>query len=79
MDDEACKAVGTVVAIIGDLLEKSGVCTMMELANRIGNMAVVSAETAPEFERRGEMLATMAFCVLAAAQGRERDPGEAVN
>jgi hypothetical protein len=74
MDDEACKAIGTVLVIIGHLLERAGICSMMELANRIGNMAVITGETAPEFERRGEYLATMAFCVLAGAQGAPTSP-----
>lgn len=79
MDDEACKAVGSVVALIGDMLQRSGICSMTEFANRIGGMAMMASETGPEFERRGEMLATMAFCVLAYDKGRDMEPGEQLN
>lgn len=69
MDEEACKAVGTLAAIIGDLLAKSGICMMIELANRLGHMAMVTAASGSEFETRAGYLATMAFCVKAAAEG----------
>ncbi|WP_206237959.1 hypothetical protein [Novosphingobium terrae] len=76
MDDEACKAVGSVLAIIGDLLEKNGICTMMQLANRIGNMAMVTESAGPQFETRAGYLAIMAFCVKAAAEGPSGASGQ---
>lgn len=52
---------------------------MTQLANAVGSMAGITGQNAPEFERRGAMLAEIAFCVLAAAKGDDREPGEQIN
>lgn len=42
-------------------------------------MAMIAKDTGPEFERHGEMLATMAFWVLAYDKGRDMEPGQQLN
>lgn len=79
MDDDALKAIGTVMAVLGGLFERNGLCSAMDLANKIGNMAMVTRDAGPEYEKRAEYLAGIAHCVLAAAQGRPKAPGEQLN
>jgi hypothetical protein len=79
MDDDALMAIGTVMAVLGGLFERNGICSTMDFANKIGNMALVTRDAGPEYAKRAEYLAGMAHCVLAAAQGRPKDPGEQVN
>lgn len=69
MDNDAVMAFGTVLAVLGGLLERNGLCTTMEFANMIGNMAVVTKEAGPEYEKRAAYVGRWAHCVLAAAQG----------
>lgn len=79
MDDEAVKAMGTVMAILGGLFERNGLCFAMDFANMIGNMAMVTRDAGPEYEKRAEYLAGMAHCVLASAQSRPAKPSEPLN
>jgi len=51
----------------------------MDFANLIGNMAVVTNQAGPEYEKRAAYIGQMAHCMLAAATGRHREPGEPVN
>jgi hypothetical protein len=40
MDDDAREALGTVLAAIGGILERSGVCSTYELAETLGGVAI---------------------------------------
>lgn len=79
MDDDALKAIGTVMAILGGLFERNGICSGMDFANKIENMVMFTRDAGPEYEKRAEYLAVMAHCVLAAARGRQKDLGGQLN
>jgi hypothetical protein len=55
MDDDGLKAIATVMAILGSLFEENGICSMMNFANRIGNMAMVTLDAGPEYAKRASI------------------------
>lgn len=69
MEDDALFAFGTVLAALGGLLERNAVCTTMELAETIGNVAMMTHEAGPEYEGRAVYIASWAHMVRAAALG----------
>ncbi len=69
MDEDAMMAFGTVLAAVGGLLERRGVCTVHELAETLGSVAMTTAEAGEEYQRRAGYIGSWAHMVHAAAQG----------
>jgi hypothetical protein len=69
MDEDALFAVGTVLAALGGLLERSGVCTTHELADVLGSVAVTTHESGAEYKNRAAYIGGWAHMVHAAAVG----------
>jgi hypothetical protein len=69
MDEDALLALGTVLAALGGLLERRGVCTTAELAETLGGVAMMTQEVGPEYERRAAYIGSWAHMVRAAATG----------
>jgi len=71
MDEDALFALGTALAALGGLLERRGVCTTMELAETLGGVAMMTAESGEEYRGRAVYLAGWAQMVRAAAIGAD--------
>ncbi|WP_263588677.1 hypothetical protein [Sphingopyxis sp. GC21] len=69
MDEDALFAVGSVLAALGGILERKGVCTTHELAETIGGVAVMTAEAGDEYADRARYIGSWAHMVRAAALG----------
>ncbi len=69
MDDDALMAVGSVLAVLGGILERRGICSTMELAEAIGEAAKMTMEAGPQYERRAAYIGSWAHMVRAAALG----------
>lgn len=67
VDDDALLAMGTVLTALGGILERKGVCTVHELAETLGNVALIKAEAGEEFARRASYIGSLAHMVRAAA------------
>ncbi|AVA13601.1 hypothetical protein [Sphingopyxis sp. MG] len=72
MDDDAREAIGTVLAAIGGILERDGVCSTYELAETLGGVAMMTAEAGEQFQWRAAYIGSWAMMVNAAADGRQR-------
>ena len=71
MDEDALFAFGTVLAALGGLLERKGVCTTHELAETLGGVAAMTADAGEEYAGRAAYIASWAHMVRAAATGAE--------
>lgn len=69
MDDDACEAIGTVLAALGGILERGGICSTIELANTLGGVAVMTRDAGPRYHRRAAYIGSWALMVKAAADG----------
>lgn len=69
MDEDALFAFGTVLAALGGLLERKGVCTTHELAETLGGVAMMTAESGEEYAKRAAYIGSWAHMVRAAALG----------
>lgn len=69
MDEDALFAFGTVLAALGGILERKAICTTMELAETIGGVALMTAESGEEYEGRARYIGAWAHMVRAAALG----------
>ena len=69
MDDDVCEAIGTVLAAIGGILERGGVCSTEELANTLGGVAVVTRDAGSQYHNRAAYNGSWAMMVKAAAEG----------
>ncbi|GHC96201.1 hypothetical protein [Novosphingobium pokkalii] len=69
MDEDALFAVGTVLAALGGLLERKGVCTTHELAETLGGVACMTQEAGDEYKARAAYIGSWAHMVRAAALG----------
>lgn len=69
MDEDALFAFGTVLAALGGVLERKGVCTTHELAETLGGVAVMTAESGEEYAGRAKYIGSWAHMVRAAALG----------
>lgn len=69
MDDDVCEAIGTVLAAIGGILERGGVCSTEELANTLGGVAVVTRDAGSQYHNRAAYIGSWAMMVKAAAEG----------
>ncbi len=67
MDEDALFAFGTVLAALGGLLERKGVCTTHELAETLGGVALMTAESGEAYEKRAAYIGSWAHMVHAAA------------
>jgi hypothetical protein len=72
MDEDALLAMGTILAALGGILERKGVCTTHELAETLGGVAFMTQEAGKEYERRAAYIGSMAHMVRAAAHGAGR-------
>ena len=45
MDEDALFALGSVLAVLGGILKRKGVCTTHEFAETLGGVAVMTAES----------------------------------
>ena len=68
MDEDALFAVGTVLAAIGGLLERKGVCTTTEFAETLGGVAPMTAESGEQYRNRAAYVGSWAQMVRAAAE-----------
>lgn len=68
MDEDALFAVGTVLAALGGILERRGICTAMELADTLGSVGAMTYRSGTEYERRGQYVIEWAHMVKAAAE-----------
>lgn len=64
MKDEDLTLLSTVVCGIAGMLHQKGVCTLREMADHFGNLAVVGKDYNPE---RAQQLAEIAFMLLASS------------
>lgn len=69
MDDDAREALGTVLAAIGGILERGGVCSTYELAETLGGVAMMTAEAGEQYQKRAAYIGSWAMMVKAAADG----------
>jgi hypothetical protein len=69
MDEDALFAMGTVLAALGGLLERKGICTTHELAETLGDVAMMTAEAGSEYAQRATYIGSWAHMVRAAAIG----------
>jgi hypothetical protein len=72
MDEDAIMAFGTVLAALGGILERAGVCSTMELAETLGGVTMMTQEAGPEYARRAAYIGSWAHMVRAAAIGAAR-------
>ncbi|MDZ3831905.1 MAG: hypothetical protein U0S50_08835 [Sphingopyxis sp.] len=68
MDEDALFAVGSVLAALGGLLERKGVCTTMEFAETMGGVAMMTKESGEEYHNRAAYIGSWAQMVRAAAE-----------
>ncbi len=69
MDDDALMAFGTVLAALGGILERAGICSTMELAQTINGVAAMTHDAGEEYRGRAAYIGTWAHMVRAAALG----------
>jgi hypothetical protein len=69
VDDDAREAIGTVLAAIGGILERGGVCSTEELANTLGGVAMMTRDAGPQYHNRAAYIGSWAMMVKAAADG----------
>ena len=69
MDEDALFAMGTVLAALGGILERNGICTTRELAETLGGVAHMTQQAGEEYKRRAAYIGTWAHMVRAAAEG----------
>ena len=69
MDEDALFAIGTVLAALGGLLQRRGVCTTHELAEVLGSVAVMTEESGDVYRNRAAYIGGWAHMVRAAALG----------
>jgi hypothetical protein len=67
MDEDALFAMGTVLAALGGILERNGICTTRELAETLGGVADMTRQAGPDFQRRAAYIGSLAHMVRAAA------------
>ncbi len=67
MDEDALFAIGTVLAALGGLLERKGICTTQELAETLGGVAWMTQEAGDEYKVRAAYIGSWAHMVRAAA------------
>lgn len=72
MDEEALFALGSVLAAMGGMLERKGICTTMELAETLGGLAVTTMEAGDQYKGRAEYIGSWAMMVKMAAEGAAR-------
>lgn len=72
MDDDAREAIGTVLAAIGGILERGGICATYELAETLGGVAMMTAEAGEQYQKRAAYIGSWAMMVKAAADGPQR-------
>lgn len=68
MDENALFAFGTVLAALGGILERTGVCTTMELADALGGVGLMTCNAGEQYDRRGRYILEWAHMVKAAAE-----------
>lgn len=68
MDEDALFAMGSVLAALGGLLERKGICTTMEFAETLGGVAVMTQESGDEYQNRAAYIGSWAQMVRAAAE-----------
>lgn len=71
MDDDALEAIGTLLAAIGGIMERNGICSTMTLAETIGGVALMTHQAGEQYHRRAAYLGQWAHMVRAAALGRD--------
>jgi hypothetical protein len=69
MDEDAMMALGSVLAAIGGILERNNVCTVTELAETVGAVAIDTKNSGPQYERRAGYIGSFAWMLRAAAKG----------
>jgi hypothetical protein len=69
MDEDAMFAVGTVLAALGGILERNGICTTLELAETIGSVALMTADSGDQYAKRAASIGSWAHMVRAASLG----------
>lgn len=52
MDEDAMFAVGPVLAALDGILERNGICTTLELAETIGSVALMTADSGDQYAKR---------------------------
>jgi hypothetical protein len=75
MDEDALFAVGSILAALGGVLERKGVCTTNEFAETLGSVALMTAESGDQYKNRAAYIGSWAQMVRAAAEhsGSARD------
>lgn len=69
MDEDALFAMGTVLAALGGILERNGVCTTRELGETLGGVAEMTRQAGPDFQRRAADIGSLAQMIRTAAIG----------
>jgi len=69
MDEDALFAMGTILAALGGLLERKGICTTHELAETLGAVALMTHESGDQYHNRAAYIGQWAHMVHAAALG----------
>ena len=72
MDDDAREAIGTVLAVIGGILERSDICSTYDLAETLGGVATMTADAGEQYQKRAAYIGSWAMMVKAAADGPPR-------
>jgi len=72
MDEDAMLAIGTVLAALGGILERNGICTAHELAETLGGVAYATQQAGDDYTGRAGYVGTWAHMVRAAALGADR-------
>lgn len=74
MDEDARFALGTVLAALGGILERNGICSTSELAETLAGVADMTQQAGSGYERRAAYIGSWAHMVRAAAIGAEESP-----
>ena len=69
MDEDARFALGTVLAALGGILERNGICSTNELAETLARVAEMTQQAGSGYERRAAYIGSWAHMVRAAAHG----------
>ena len=69
MDEDALFAMGTVLAALGGILERNNICTTRELAETLGNVALMTRQSGEQYHGRAAYIGSWAQMVRAAADG----------
>lgn len=72
MDDDAMFAFGMVLAALGGLLERKGICTAHELAETLGGLAQMTHEAGDAYRSRAAYIGSWAQMVRTAALGADK-------